>query len=653
MVKRQLWCTALLLSSVILISVGTAGAAERQSSTGDVPDLRELAVPRSEMQSIIERYQSDRSTLMRSYTLPPPPVRVNPNASEAPERRSPNSGFARGGRGGDLAWMMSVTYRSRLKSFDTQWLTALDKLNFDALDQDGKVDFLLFRHYLDRDLKQIDRQTKQANAIEPLVPFASKILGLAEEQRRREFVAGEKAAATLTEITKQVEQARKAAEQLAPSRRDVRGEGSTAVTAPKVKREDAARAASVVAALRSTLGSWFGLYYAYDPQFTWWVTGPYRQLDQALASYGTLISGLAPADRRDARAITGTPVGRDELMAQLADEMIPYTPEELIAIAEKEFAWCEAEMKRASRDLGYGDDWKKALEYVKTKHVQPGDQPKLIRDLAYQAVEFLQKNDLITIPPLALEDWRIEMMSPERQLVNPFFTGGDMISVSFPTDSMTYEEKLMSMRGNNIPFAHATVFHELIPGHHLQGYMRARYRPYRGMFSTSFAGEGWALYWEMLMWDLGFDKTPEEKIGALFWRMHRCARIIFSLSFHLGRMTPQECVDMLVNQVGHERANAEAEVRRSFDGSYPPLYQAAYMLGALQLRELHKELVGSGKMTNREFHDAAIRQGSIPIEMMKVALTKQKVSRDYASNWKFYGPVKPAAGNTEAVGGGR
>ena len=70
----------------------------------------------------------------------------------------------------------------------------------------------------------------------------------------------------------------------------------------------------------------------------------------------------------------------------------------------------------------------------------------------------------------------------------------------------------------------------------------------------------------------------------LFWRMHRCARIIFSLGFHLGTMTPRECIDLLVNQVGHERDNATAEVRRSFTGSYGPLYQAAYLLGGMQLR---------------------------------------------------------------------
>src|SRR5205807_1912857 len=100
--------------------------------------------------------------------------------------------------------------------------------------------------------------------------------------------------------------------------------------------------------------------------------------------------------------------------------------------------------------------------------------------------------------------------------------------------------------------------------------------------------EGWALYWEMLMWDQGFPRTPEERVGMLFWRMHRAARILFSLRVHLGKMTPQEAVDFLVERVGHERANAEGEVRRSFNGSYPPLYQAAYMLGGLQFRALQR-----------------------------------------------------------------
>jgi uncharacterized protein (DUF885 family) len=122
----------------------------------------------------------------------------------------------------------------------------------------------------------------------------------------------------------------------------------------------------------------------------------------------------------------------------------------------------------------------------------------------------------------------------------------------------------------------------------------------------------------------------------LFWRMHRCARIIFSLKFHLEEMSPQECIEFLVKRVGHERENATAEVRRSFDTSYGPLYQAAYLLGGLQLRALHHELVESGKITDRAFHDAVLRENSIPIAMVRDLLTDRRLSRDQAPDWRFY-----------------
>ncbi len=315
--------------------------------------------------------------------------------------------------------------------------------------------------------------------------------------------------------------------------------------------------------------------------------------------------------------------------------MIPYTPEELIAIAEKEYAFSLSEMKKASHDMGFGDDWKAAMEKVKNTYVEPGAQPDLIRDLAAQAESFFDKHDWVTIPPLAREDWRVEMMSPERQRTSPFFLGGDLIQVSYPTDEMTEDEKLMSMRGNNPYFSHATVFHELNPGHHLQGFMTARYNQHRRMFSTPFWNEGQSLYWEMFLWDHGFQDSPENRIGALFWRMHRSARIIFSLSFHLGKMTPEQAIQFLVDTVNFERANAEGEVRRSFNGSYSPLYQAGYMLGGLQLRALHQELVDSKKMTDRDFHDAVLKGGPMPITMVRARLENIALTRDGAPPWRF------------------
>jgi len=318
--------------------------------------------------------------------------------------------------------------------------------------------------------------------------------------------------------------------------------------------------------------------------------------------------------------------------------MIAYTPDELIGIANQEFAWCDREMLRASREMGFGEDWKKALETVKNKYVEPGQMIYLVRDLSREAIDFIEKKELVTIPAMVKEDYWEEAMTPQMQLVNPFFTGGATIQVSSPASTQTLAERMEALRGNNIFFARATVFHELVPGHHMQQYMTQRFRAYRSIFGTPFWSEGMAFYWEMLLWDLGFTRTPEQRVGALFWRMHRCARIIFSLSFHLGKMTATQCVDFLIERVGFEKANAEGEVRRSFNGSYEPVYQCAYMLGALQFRALHKELVDSGKMPNRAFHDSLYREGSIPVEMLRLAITGRKVARDYQASWKFYTP---------------
>jgi uncharacterized protein (DUF885 family) len=124
--------------------------------------------------------------------------------------------------------------------------------------------------------------------------------------------------------------------------------------------------------------------------------------------------------------------------------------------------------------------------------------------------------------------------------------------------------------------------------------------------------------------------------------MHRCGRIIFSLGFHLGKMTPQDCIDFLVKEIGHERDNATAEVRRSFTTNYGPLYQAAYLLGGLQLRALRKELVESGKMPEREFHDAVLRENAIPIDMIRASLSGAGLSRNDEPKWKFYSFPEPA-----------
>ena len=399
----------------------------------------------------------------------------------------------------------------------------------------------------------------------------------------------------------------------------------------------ALHAVDSVSSLLRSLDSLNHFYSGYNPLYSWWCASPYDTVAKDCHSLLAVLKKISGATD-DPDQIIGHAIGDEMMLVELQHEMIPYTPAELIDIAEREFKWCDEQMAAASRELGFGDDWQAAMEAVKQKHVAPGEQPAMIHRLAAETIEFLKAGDMVTVPPLCEEVWRMEMMTPARQRVNPFFLGGDTIIVSYPTDTMTHEEKLMSMRGNNEHFARATVHHELIPGHHLQQFSTKRYRPYRREFETPFWIEGWALYWEMLLWDKGFARSAEDRIGMLFWRKHRCARIVFSLGFQLGRMTPEQCVEYLIERVGHEPANASAEVRRSVMGGYPPLYQAAYMLGGLQIRALRAELVDSGKMTERDFHDAILREGPIPIAMVRAALHRtidDKTVDENPAAWRF------------------
>jgi uncharacterized protein (DUF885 family) len=553
--------------------------------------LDELVGTRSsELAPVVERYSADRVALGRRWTV-----------SYSPERTR------------------------RFNEFFAGWQREIDALDFEALSLEGRVDYVLLLNELRYQLDLLTREAGLAAEMDGFISFTSLIVELEERRRSRQPVESESAAARLAELPAEIEAARAEVE--------ARLEGGEGVS-----RIVALRAVTALAERTRLLESWYEHYAGYDPVFTWWNEDPYARAKAALDGYATFLraSVIGYRDGED-EPIVGDPIGAAGLAADLRREMIPYTPEELIAIAEREYAWCEERMIEASRELGYGDDWRAALEYVKTLHRDPGDQPQMIRELADEALAFVTERGLVTVPPLADEIWRIEMMSPERQKVSPFFLGGEVIQVSFPTDGMEHEYKLMSMRGNNEHFSRATVHHELIPGHHLQGFMTSRFNSHRRAFSTPFWGEGWALYWEMLLWDLDFPSTPEDRIGMLFWRMHRTARIIFSLSFHLERMTPPEAIDFLVERVGHERANAEAEVRRSFNGSYSPLYQVAYMIGGLQFRALHEQLVQSGEMTNRAFHDAILRGGRMPVEMVRARLLGEAPAKDFESAWRFQG----------------
>ncbi|WP_210352330.1 DUF885 family protein [Sphingobacterium tabacisoli] len=509
----------------------------------------------------------------------------------------------------------------RLIAVDNDYLAKLKKIDYKRLNTNGQVDYILLNQKIKRHQDELNESLQTYHRLEQYIPFATNILEFEQKRRRGTSVDGKQIATDLEKVKESVEK-----------------EIHNLHSRSSINVNDVGYLTGIVESLQKRLESSFDFYNGYDPSFTWWVPQSYEALDEKLTAYKAALQ--AKSDWKifeDGSYIGGQPIGREALNKKLKEEMIAYNADELLRIADKEWAWCVAELLKASREMGFGDDWKAAQEKVKNTYVPEGKQPDLINELYDRAQNFIKNHELMDIPPLADETWGMIMMTPERQLVNPFFTGGREISISYPTNTMTYDQKMMSMRGNNPHFSLGTVAHELNPGHHLQYFMNKRHKPYREQnFNTPFWTEGWTLYWELLMYRMGFAKTPEERIGMLFWRMHRCARITFSIKFHLGEWTPQQCIDYLVDQVGHEPANAHGEVKRSFEGAYDPLYQLAYMIGGLQLLSISDELVGVNKMSYKEFHDRVIKENYMPMEMLRAIMTDQQLKAEHQTTWKFY-----------------
>src|SRR6266498_4093668 len=181
----------------------------------------------SEMRDVIENYNTDRGSLIRTYPDALSPVR-----------------------------------RARLKQFYEQWRDNLTKLNFDAMGEDGRVDYLLFKNHLDHELRQLEIQTKQWAEIEPFVPFAKAVFELDETRRRMAPADSPKVAALLTDVSKQIEELRRAIG-TGPSRTvdNAETKPTAELRTPRagslsVKKNVANRAAASISSLRNTLRNW-------------------------------------------------------------------------------------------------------------------------------------------------------------------------------------------------------------------------------------------------------------------------------------------------------------------------------------------------------------------------------------------------------------
>jgi uncharacterized protein (DUF885 family) len=177
-----------------------------------------------------------------------------------------------------------------------------------------------------------------------------------------------------------------------------------------------------------------------------------------------------------------------------------------------------------------------------------------------------------------------------------------------------------------------TVFHEGVPGHHLQIataiYRRELLNKWRrNVCWTSGHGEGWALYAEKLMQELGYLQDPGDHMGMLDMQRMRAARVVFDIGVHLelevperwgsGTWTPDKGYDFLKENLAISEGQLNFEFARylGWPGQAP-----SYKVGQRLWEQIRADLEARPGFDLKEFHTKALNIGSVGLDTLKRAL---------------------------------
>ena len=174
-----------------------------------------------------------------------------------------------------------------------------------------------------------------------------------------------------------------------------------------------------------------------------------------------------------------------------------------------------------------------------------------------------------------------------------------------------------------------TVYHEGVPGHHLQCGLAisnsAELNGWRRMNWNSGHGEGWALYAERLMADLGYLDDPADRLGMLDGQRMRAARVVVDIGVHLGKPKPDgtgnwtgdDAFGFLAQHVNMNEPFIRFEANRylGWPGQAP-----SYKVGQRIWEQIRDEFVKANGPDLKQFHKKALSVGSVGLDTLKAAL---------------------------------
>ena len=162
--------------------------------------------------------------------------------------------------------------------------------------------------------------------------------------------------------------------------------------------------------------------------------------------------------------------------------------------------------------------------------------------------------------------------------------------------------------------------HEGMPGHHFQIAIQQELKglpTFRNILPFTVYAEGWALYTEQLMAELGLYKDdPFGDLGRLQAELFRAIRLVVDTGIHHKRWSREQAIAYMSGNAGMAKSDVESEIERYI---VMPGQACAYKVGMMKLLELRskaqQELGDKFKLT--DFHDVVLQNGSMPLAILE------------------------------------
>jgi uncharacterized protein (DUF885 family) len=287
--------------------------------------------------------------------------------------------------------------------------------------------------------------------------------------------------------------------------------------------------------------------------------------------------------------------------------------EELARYGERLRLEAEAELASVAEQIAPGRDWRELAARLDAEP-PPDDPLEFLEEEIAAARAFVEAHDVVTLSgaPLAVEetpDYLLPLVPLAAYVpagaLEEDQTGHFLVSASAARNG----------QGRSAADLAVIAVHEAIPGHHTHMSLSNRLaRPARRLLFSPVMVEGWALYTESLLAELGFFADPRRRFAQLRLLRWRAIRIELDVALHTRGLSPDEAAARLRDDVGLSGEAALAEIRRQ---CAMPTYAASYAAGRreiLALREAARTRQGAG-FSLRDFHDALLAYGRLPIAL--------------------------------------